>query len=98
MKKWMIALLSFLLCGCLFACTQSGTNDPATDTLPSTDGTTATEAPTDPATEGITEAPTAAETEPDEPKKGCKSALAAGTVLALASVIALGAICFKKKD
>ena len=38
------------------------------------------------------------ETEPDEPKKGCKSALAAGTVLALASVIALGAVCFKKKD
>lgn len=76
---------------------EDTTADPGDDTTqdPGND-TTAPDS-----TDGQTTAPEGSEeitTEPEEPKKGCKSALAAGTVLALASMIALGAACFKKKD
>lgn len=81
--------------------TEDTTADPGTDPGDETtqdpgEGTTAPDG-----SDQETTAPDGSEeitTEPEEPKTGCKSALAAGAVLALASMIALGAACFKKKD
>ncbi len=80
--------------------TDDTTTDPGDDTTQDPGNDTTAPDNTD-NTDDQTTAPDGSEeitTEPEEPKKGCKSALAAGTVLALASMIALGAVCFKKKD
>ena len=73
MKKLFIALLAILLCALLFACAKTPSDEPTTDSTPSTEvtqspeGETPTEASTDPdvqeTTPAVTETPTEEPTE-----------------------------------
>lgn len=79
--------------------TEPVTTEPATsETEPVTTEPATSETETEPTvTEPVTTEPAGTD-EPQQEKQGCKSALAVGAVVALTSMIALGAVCFKKKD